>query len=160
MAANGRVSGPGTRSFSFGATQPVVNVGVLQSTGAEASHSLAVNDGSFPRATAVEQNWLSKTVTWRYETGDTGRHAVTWVARYPLGRGFDGGTHSYTSATHLAFASRTGVQVVSRRERIDPGDLAEGSLLAFTARDGVRDMPQLFVLTRRPRISASMTALS
>lgn len=37
LGASGKVSGPGTRAFSFGGTQPVVNVGALQSTGAEAS---------------------------------------------------------------------------------------------------------------------------
>lgn len=151
VGSNGRVTGPGTRSFSFGGTQPVVNVGALQATGAEASYSLVVNGDSFPRAGSVQQNWFSKTVTWRYRNGETVRSTLSLGSPGILWEGEATDVNlAYSSATHWAYASRTGIRIVGRGERIDPADLAEGWLLAFTARAEVRDMPQLFVLTRRP----------
>ncbi|MCU0982957.1 MAG: hypothetical protein MUF25_27665, partial [Pirellulaceae bacterium] len=152
LRSDGTVSGPVTRAFSFGGTQPVVNVGAAQDTGAEASYGVEMNGESNPRATAVQQNWLAKSVTWRYRSGavvkstlSLGSPGILWegdAMRVKL---------TYSSATHLAFASPDGVRVIARGASIDPADLSEPWLLAFTAGDEVRDMPQLFVLTRRPK---------
>ena len=151
LRSDGTVSGPVTRAFSFGGTQPVVNVGAAQDTGSEASYGVEINGESNRRATAVQQNWLAKSVTWRYRNGDTVKSTLSLGSPGIL---WEGGAVrvklTYSSATHLAFASPNGIRVIARGASIDPADLSEPWLLAFTAGDEVRDMPQLFVLTRRP----------
>ncbi|MBN2450027.1 MAG: hypothetical protein JXR77_06540 [Lentisphaeria bacterium] len=153
LSAGGVVSGPRTRDFRFGGSQPVVNVGALRSTGAEASYAFAVAGDASPRPGVVEQNWLAKSVTWHYGNGATVRSTLSLGSPGLLWEGEAASVRfTYTSATHLAYASPAGIRVAEPGAGIAGADLAEGWLLAFTARGDVRDMPQLFVLTRRPQV--------
>ncbi|MBK7930042.1 MAG: hypothetical protein IPJ98_22000 [Bryobacterales bacterium] len=55
-----------------------------------------------------------------------------------------------SSVTHAAYASASGIRVMSSGETIHSADLAEGWLLLFIAQPEMRDVPVLLVLTRRP----------
>ncbi len=144
IATSGVVSPAASRTFAF-------RSGSRWSRDDEASFSFAVAGDSTPRASGVEQNWLAKTIAWRYTNGDTVRSTLSLASPGILWEGDSTSVWlTCRAATHIAYMSPQGIRIAARDTDIDPADLAEGWLLAFRADPDVRDMPQLFVLTRRP----------
>ncbi len=144
LEADGVVSTIATRPFAFRGGAPWASDHRL-------SFSLGLDGGTKPKATSVTQNWFGKTVTWRYEnssevnaTLSMGSPAILWEGK---------ASHvalTGSAITHVAYQTPSGVRIAQRDESIDPADLSESWLIAFTAHPDVRDMPQLIVLTRRP----------
>ena len=118
----------------------------------EASFSFTVGDDSKPQANGIEQNWFSKTTKWRYQNGDIVHSTLSLGSPGLLWEGNSNSAGlSCQAVTHFAYMSPAGIRIVESGGSINPADLAEGWLIGFRADPGVRDTPQLIVLTRKPK---------
>jgi len=113
--------------------------------------SVSVEGAGKPEAGAVKQNWLSKTIQWKYGNGKNVHSTLSLASPAIL---WEGDAKRLTldkwEATHLAYISPKGIRVVAAGGAIDPADMAENWLVTFIAKDNTRDVPRLIVLTRRP----------
>lgn len=142
---DGRVTALGVRDWRMQGGPPTYYDPML-------TYTFSALDDKAPDVTDVQQNWFSKTMEWTYKAGvkvkstlSLGSPAILW----------EGNLNDITVAnkniTHFAYPSGKSISIIRKGGSVKGKDIKENWIIAFTAIDSLRDMPQLIVLKRRPK---------
>jgi hypothetical protein len=143
--ANGKVTVTGIRDWQMRGGTPMLSDPIM-------TFSIEAGNSTSPEISGVRQNWFSKTIDWKYPDGQIisstlslGTPGMLWEGKSSrIGIGCK-------NVTHIAFETDKGIKIIKRGEGVNVSGMTENWILAFTAEDKVQDMPQLFVLTRKPK---------
>jgi hypothetical protein len=144
LLENGRVDVVGTRDWQIMGGPPMTVEPKL-------AFSIATGDSSQPKPGTVNQNWFSKKIEWNYKNGTKVSSTMSLGSPCLLWEGSSQVIKIRNqNISHIAFQSKNGIRIIAAGEAVDPSEINENWILAFTADQQLRDMPQLVILTRRP----------
>jgi hypothetical protein len=141
---NGSVSAVGTQDWKLMAWAPMNFERKLE-------YRISPANTNSPVIEKVDVNWFSKTLTWKYPSGESVKSTVSLGSPAILWEGNASALDLHlNSVTHLSFPTRSGMKTISKGETINPTEINENWFLAFTAESEFRDLPQLIIMTKKP----------